>query len=51
MVTLLILSALRGLSGIQEAQPLSLVISLPVTIPFAVHFFRGLPQEDAEPAK
>ena len=45
---LIVLSHLRGLAGIQEAQPLSLLISLPVTIPFAVHFFRSLPPEDAD---
>lgn len=43
---LLVLSHFRGVSGIQEAQPLSLVLSLPVTIPFAVMFFRKLPKED-----
>lgn len=50
---LMILSSLRGLSGIQEAQPISLLISLPVTIPFALHFFRSLPAEDkpADPPK
>ena len=40
---LLALSATRGLAGIQEAQPLSYVLSLPVTIPFILRFFRGLP--------
>lgn len=45
---LLILSHLRGLSGIQEAQPLALVLALPITIPFAVMFFRKLPKEDKE---
>lgn len=43
---LLFLSHLRGISGIQEAQPLSIVLSLPVTIPFAVIFFRKLPKKD-----
>ena len=43
---LLILANLRGLAGIQEAQPLSLVLSLPLTIPFAVWFFRSLSKEE-----
>lgn len=43
---LLIMSSARGLAGIQEAQPLSLVLSLPLTIPFALYFFRKLPCED-----
>ena len=42
---LLLLSHFRGQYGIQEAQPLSLVLSLPITIPFAIHFFRTLPEE------
>lgn len=43
---LLILSRIRGLAGIQEAQPVSLLLSLPVTIPFGIMFFRRLPVED-----
>ncbi len=39
---LFILSHYRGLAGIQETQPLALFLSLPLTIPFAVHFFRKL---------
>ena len=42
---LLVLSAMRGLAGIQEAQPLSYVLALPIAIPFVVRFFRQLPQE------
>ena len=45
---LLFLSYFRGLSGIQEAQPLSLILALPVTVPFAVIFFRKLPKEDKQ---
>lgn len=45
---LLLLSYFRGLSGIQEAQPLSLILALPVTVPFAVIFFRKLPKEDKQ---
>lgn len=43
---LLILSYFRGLSGIQEAQPLSQVFALPAAVLFAVTFFRKLPKED-----
>ena len=43
---LLVLSSVRGLAGIQEAQPLSYVLSLPFTLPFIVRFFRNLPSED-----
>lgn len=43
---LLILSSLRGLAGIQEAQPVSLLLSVPVTFAFAVVFFRKMPKED-----
>lgn len=42
---LVILAGIRGLSGIQEAQPIALLISLPVTIPFGIAFFRKLPDE------
>ncbi len=43
---LMILSHLRGLAGIQEAQPLALVMSTPLSIPFMVGFFRKLPKQD-----
>lgn len=46
---LLLLSATRGLAGIQEAQPLSFVLALPVSIPFIVRFFRRLPTDAVEP--
>ncbi len=45
---LLILSHFRGLSGIQEAQPLSQALAMPITVPFAVMFFRSLPEEKAD---
>ncbi len=43
---LLLFARYRGLSGIQEAQPAALVLSVPLTILFAVFFFRNLPKED-----
>ncbi len=46
--SLMILSSLRGLSGIQEAQPVSLLLSVPITVIFAVWFFRKLPKDDIE---
>ena len=44
--TLLILSKVRGLAGIQEAQALAYLISAPLTIPFAKRFFKLVPKED-----
>lgn len=44
--TLLILSKMRGIAGIQEAQPVSIVLSFPIAIAFAVMFFKKLPAED-----
>ena len=46
--SLLILSSVRGLAGIQEAQPLSVVLSFPFTVMFAILFFRKLPKVDGE---
>ena len=43
---LLILAKLRGLAGIQEAQPLAYVASFAVSIFFAHWFFRRLPTEN-----
>ncbi len=43
---LLILANLRGLAGIQEAMPLSFILIMPFTVPFAIGFFRRLPKED-----
>lgn len=45
--SLLILSGIRGLAGIQEAQPVSLLLSVPLFAVFAIRFFRTLPKEDA----
>ena len=46
---LLILANLRGLSGIQEALPVSLILSAPVTVIFAIFFFRKLPKNNQLP--
>ncbi|MBQ9251110.1 MAG: MATE family efflux transporter [Clostridia bacterium] len=43
---LLILSALRGLAGIQEAQPLAYVLAFPLSVGFAIHFLRATPKEN-----
>lgn len=43
---LLLLTHFRGLAGIQEAQPAAVILSLPITIPFVLHFFGNLPKED-----
>lgn len=44
--TLLFFAEVRGLAGIQEAQPFSLLLSSPVFVIFAVIFFRKLPKKD-----
>ena len=43
---LLVLTALRGLSGIQEAQPLAYVISFPLSLFFAMRFLNRIPFDD-----
>lgn len=45
---LLILPQIRGLAGIQEAQPLSLLVSVPFFVFFAIAFFRRLPARDKD---
>ena len=45
---LFLLSHYRGLAGIQEAQPIALLLSTPMIIPFAIRFFRRLPLEDKQ---
>lgn len=45
---LLILSEVRGLSGIQEAQPLAFVLAFIPTMAYTWYFFRKLPKEDEE---
>lgn len=44
---LLILSRLRGLNGIQEAQPAAYLLAIPMAAAFILRFMRGLPKEDA----
>ena len=44
--TLVILARLRGLAGIQEAQPLAFVMSFALSMGFSAWFFRRLPRED-----
>ncbi len=44
--SLVILANLRGLSGIQEAQPLSVVLAFIPSIFFAIDFFRKLPKKN-----
>ena len=44
--SLLILSALRGLNGIQEAQPLAYVLAFPLSLWFLYRFVRTLPKEE-----
>ena len=44
--TLLILSRLRGLNGIQEAQPVAYLLAVPMSAAFILHFMRNLPKED-----
>ena len=43
---LFILPAFRGLSGVQEAQPLSYILSVPPAVILANSFFRKTPKED-----
>lgn len=43
---LIILAAVRGLSGIQEAQPLAFVLAFVPTMSYAWYFFHRLPKED-----
>ncbi len=47
---LLYLAATRGLAGIQEANPLAIVLCFPISIPFAVYFFRNLKTKKLEPS-
>lgn len=44
---LLILSSLRGLMGIEEAQPLALVLAIIPSILFYLDFIKKLPKEDS----
>jgi len=44
--SLLILSSLRGIEGVQEAQPLSYVLSVIPAVILAIRFFNNLPKTD-----
>ena len=44
---LLILPVFRGLAGVQEAQPLSYILSVPPAIIMANRFFASTPKEDS----
>ena len=46
LLFLLILAPLRGLAGIQEAQPLANFCATRIAIPFAVTFLKKLPKEN-----
>ena len=46
---LIILANLRGLAGIQEALPISLILSAPLTVIFAIYFFKKLPKNNQLP--
>lgn len=48
--TLLLLARFRGLSGIQESQPVAYLISCVPSVILAVWFFRKLPREDLQEA-
>lgn len=48
---LFILARTRGLYGIEEAQPLALLLSFPLTLPFAIHFFKMVPNTDKDDSK
>ena len=43
---LLILSRVRGLAGIQEAQPLAYVLAFPLSLYYVLRFLRRIPAED-----
>ena len=47
---LLILSRLRGMAGIQEAQPLAFALSFIPTLYFSTTYFKKIPSKDKEDA-
>jgi Na+-driven multidrug efflux pump len=47
---ILLLTHFRGLSGIQEAQPVADILAFLTSIPFAIHYFRSLPKTAEEEA-
>ncbi len=44
--TLILLAKIRGLAGIQEAQPVAFILSVIPTLIFAISYFKSLPKED-----
>jgi len=48
--SLIILSSVRGLAGIQEAQPLAYLLAFPLALFFMLRFMRRLPKTDAQSA-
>ena len=48
--SLLILARIRGLKGIQEAQPLAYLLAFPLALFFVVRFMKRIPREDHEEA-
>ena len=45
--TLLLMSRLTGLFGVQSAQPIADILSFMIALPIAVGYFKKLPKEDA----
>ena len=48
---LMLMSHFHGLQGIQEAQPLSLILAFPVAIPFYLRFFKNLNKQTKSESK
>ena len=46
--TILILVQLRGLAGIQEAQPVADLLAFLSAIPFGLYYFHKLPRQNGE---
>ena len=43
------MAAVRGLNGIEEAQPLAIVLTVPLSIPLLLRFFKKMPEKDESP--
>lgn len=44
---MLVLPEIRGLKGVQEAQPIAYILSCPIAAYFAFKFFKEIPKEDS----